>query len=362
MAAYEDVVFVATNLGIVSALQAVSGDLLWASAYEAGVQDRPSLRWETPPCVHRTGVYVLPQDAAPLMSVNPRTGEWAHAQVLPSSGARELKWAPMHQVVGSIGDWLVLGGEESYVVNLVDRFGGDGRIRTPAMKAYSLPRSSTKNCGRSAIDGQAILLATGEDSTGRLSIYYGAGSFKNVDQRAWAAAEDRGNLVPAGDHLVVASAGRVAVYCGIETLRGEYTARLAQSPPDLKAWGEYTDLIVRLGARAEVADVVAAYLEAARGDAAHEPRAKKLAATWFEALKQEGIEARNGEVPQYWKAAALWRAAVKLAPDEAARIDLMERRLEVLEAWLGKSYVAERKSLEAEAAELRKALGRKDEE
>ncbi len=246
----DGVIYVTTNVGAVAAVEASTGRMLWLAPYVRG----PLVRWESAPVVHRGILYCLPQDSAALVSVELRNGApWT----LPTAVA----WPTMARLVGTIGDWLVVQGRESVVINLV------ARERFVLGRVYGLPRSDGTKCGRGTIDGETLYLPARDDGVAALSVYHGIDSFRNVFR---GPCREAGNVAVAGECVIMTAKDAIFTTSAGE-LRREFNPRLVQSPPDPAAWLAYAELSDDAGAFAIFAD-------AARGDPRFEEKMKQLEA------------------------------------------------------------------------------------
>ncbi len=204
-----DIVYVQTNVGAVGALDARSGVVRWVTTYARG---KATGRAAGAPLIHGDRLYCLAQDLMEILVFDLETGARVKFPAAPAnSGQREMVWRNITQMIGFMEEWLFFAGTESYVVNMVDRM-VEGRVRTVAGRAYSLPRANASRCGKGMINGEAVYIPTCEDITGTLSVYYGLGSFKNLSQTKWQVEAGYGNLMIAGGRLVVTTAEKIVVY------------------------------------------------------------------------------------------------------------------------------------------------------
>src|SRR5204863_5265943 len=94
---------------------------------------------------------------------------------------------------------------------------------------------------------------------------------RSLDQPTRKEAKEYGNLLVAGNYLVVATQ-KVSVYTDVETLRNEFAARLYQSPPHAASLFEYGETMRENDRLEEAAEAYLGYIRAAEGDVALKPR------------------------------------------------------------------------------------------
>ena len=255
-------IYALTNLGCVGALNGVTGNIIWLTKYKRSTRNNPNsgveigfLRPANWPLIWKGQVLALPQDREKLAAFDKMTGKEIE---LPEPKTREgpLDWKNMTHLVGIVDDWMVIGGAVSHVVRLRD------------FQAYSLASSNTSRAGRGVIDGDLVYLPaasnTGGNQVGVLAIY-DVRTWKSLDQPSWKEPNEYGNLLIAGNYLVVATQ-RMTVYTDVETLRNEFAARLYQSPPHAPSLFEYGDTMRENDRLEEAAEAYLGYIRAAEGD------------------------------------------------------------------------------------------------
>jgi hypothetical protein len=201
--ARDGVLYVQTNLGVVAALDALTGRIGWVARSGAG----DVVRGACAPVLFEGRLYVLGQQGAEPAVFEAATGSRVALPI-----RREINWRQVKQLVGTIGRWLVMAGETTVVVEL------------DSVRAYVLPMAVL--AGRAAIDGETLYLPTKNE----LMAFHGAGSFWNVATTPCSARA----VVPMGEQLVVVSKTGVTIAVDGETLRRENEARMAQSPADAR--------------------------------------------------------------------------------------------------------------------------------
>ncbi|MBI2932573.1 MAG: PQQ-binding-like beta-propeller repeat protein [Planctomycetes bacterium] len=291
------VLYAHTNIGIVAALHSVTGHVLWLSKYPrlAGRGEQiargevmPEIRPANPVLLHRGRVYVLPQDQMEWQVFDMTTGERLQVPV-PRRVEAEIQWRNIQQMLGIVDDWMILGGAESHVVNLVDRLNEKGEVRTPVYRAHSMVSSNVSKCGRGIIVDEMVYLPTCGDAVGALHIYQGIGSWRIVDQTKWQEPNEYGNLLVAGDYLVVTTQAKVLIYTDEATIDREFAHRLAQSPPNPAAFLEHGDIMGLNERLSKAAESYLAFVRAAEGDPQWEHKVREVK------IKLHGIFMRRGD-------------------------------------------------------------------
>ncbi len=276
--------YVQTNLGVVASLDAMTGQVGWLTRYPrlpsnnrgdgaSGGLVRPG----NSPLLWDRRLWVLPSDANEMISFDLATGT---LRPLPAiKGLDGQEWRKVRFLVGIIQGWMVLGSEaESLILQFEGGRAGKG------IRAFKLPRTQGANCGKGAVDGETIYLPTGPASAdaqvesspfGKLAIFGGVGSWKLVDASGWKEPGESGNLLVAGDYLVVA-ASKLMIYTDVDTIRSEFARRLGQDPPSPQAWLEHGDLMNKNGRLVEAAESYLTFVNAAENDPAFEPRVRDV--------------------------------------------------------------------------------------
>jgi len=284
------VLYAQTSLGTVAAIDGLSGSIRWLATYRRAArkitynqQEPLVLRPANPPLLYRGVMYLLPQDAYELMAFHLATG--IRADLPPAKvHDRDVSWRTITHLIGVVDDWMILGGSESYVVRMSD------------FRAYGLPLVNTSRSGLGTLIGETAYLPAWNDAGGELAIYHGAGSWKQLAQAKWKGKDECGNLLVAGDFLIVAS-NRIVVYTDTERLRQEYIARVRQTPQDLPTLFEY-GCIMRENDKLE--DAAEAYLEfvrGAEGDPKWEAKVRQVRVELYAIFLRRGDDADKSPDP-----------------------------------------------------------------
>jgi tetratricopeptide (TPR) repeat protein/outer membrane protein assembly factor BamB len=282
------VIYVQTNLGCVAALNGVSGSVLWITKYSRtglrvqtnGVEPffiRPA-NW---PWVWKDRLFVLSQDRAELLAFDRSSGQPITLPVPKRREGEELDWRNMTHLVGVVNDWMVIGGAQSHVLRLAD------------FQPYNLAASNTSRCGRGVIDGDLVYLPAASSTPGNkmgVLAVYDVRTWKSIDQPPWKDENEFGNLLVAGNYLVVAT-NRLSVYTDVETLRGEFVQRLYQSPPHAASLLEFGDTMRENDRLEEAAEAYLSFIHAAGGDPAFEPRIRQVKSELHAIFLKRGDEA-----------------------------------------------------------------------
>ncbi len=247
--------YVQTSLGVVAAIRSTTGNAVWLSRYRRdvkiptwNVQTPNTLRPANAPLLYGGRVWILPQDSKVLLAFDRKTGE---SVLLPRVGLKGgvLPWAEIKRLLGVIDGWMVLGGASSYVLRLRDYYSG------------SLANANTAACGRGQIVGEDIYFSIESGGrNGSLGLYAGSGSWKKQWTSEWKGKNQKGNLLVAGNTLVVAS-DQIHFYSDVETVRDRFSSRVNQSPPRLDVLLSYAELMDQNGMRE---DAIEAYEEYVR--------------------------------------------------------------------------------------------------
>ncbi len=321
-------VYAQTNIGAVAALSAVTGDVRWLSRYprtglrvqNTGVMDYSFVREANWPVAWKGKLYLLPQDRADLLSFEASTGR---PLALPALRVlreeRPVEMRELHQLLGVVNDWLVIGGQLTHVVRLKD------------FTAFTLAASDTHAAGRGAIlDGQVYLpvcsTGAGADEkglagpqTGVLGVYAPPPSWRCTSQSPWKGPNEYGNLLLAGDYLVVAT-DKLSIYTEVETLRREYAPRLAASPPRADAFLEFGDAMRENDRLEEAAEAYLGFIRAAEGDPRWETRSRQVQRDLHAIFLRRGDETADAA-----RALEFYAYAKSFAFDEASRAEATRR-------------------------------------
>jgi outer membrane protein assembly factor BamB len=195
LTAGDDAVFLATGLGAIAAVEAEDGSLRWIVTYESGERDSPSNQHdhrENAPCLFAQNVVVAaPGDSHKLFAFDSRCGTTLWRRVLPGG---------VEHLLGVKDGVLIVSGESLWGLSLA--------TGEPIWQVgWTDPASF--GFGRGILAGDVVYWPTREDiyvveqSTGRLR--------RRIPLLA-RYVESGGNLVLAGDFLVVAQSRRLVVF------------------------------------------------------------------------------------------------------------------------------------------------------
>jgi outer membrane protein assembly factor BamB/tetratricopeptide (TPR) repeat protein len=308
------ILFAHTNLGVLAALDAVSGRILWLTKYPrvnpqynrntgqyGGEFNRPAA---SPLVLYRDKIFALPQDRVDLLTFDPGTGA-----LLPNPPCKavseERDWRSFYRLVGMMQNFMVLGGAgntESFVLNVDEGIG------------YNLMTTQVSGTGQGWIDGETLYLPTMVGGKGGLTILHGVRSWRPFDQVPWWPLNEGGNVLRGGNYLVYASATRLSIFADSETVKAEFQRRLRQNPPNPAAYLEYGDLM-RINDRwSEAAESYLTFIEAAAGDPAWMAKTREVKTGLHAIFLKRGREAEGpGRLEE---AAAHFRSARDFSWDE----------------------------------------------
>src|SRR5262249_13154743 len=153
--------------------------------------------------------FVLAQDRAELMAFDASSGEEIK---LPAGGdmSPELEWKSMLHLLGCVNDELVIAGaSKSFQLRLRDEKG-------PCFRANQLIASACRGAGRGAVTDDYVYLPVIDDDgnpLGGLGVY-DVRTWKVVERPPWKDPNEYGNLLVAGNYLVVATT-KISVYTDV---------------------------------------------------------------------------------------------------------------------------------------------------
>ncbi|MBI3857422.1 MAG: PQQ-binding-like beta-propeller repeat protein [Planctomycetes bacterium] len=292
--------YVQTNLGVVGALNPANGALQWLTRYRragrrmqpnTGMMEAAFKRPANVPLLWNGMLFVLAQDRAELMAFDTTTGE--EAKLPPAAEMHvDLEWKSMLHLLGPVNDELVIAGaSKSFELRLRDDKGA-------CFRANYLIASACRGAGRGAVtDDYAYLPVMGEDDNnplGGLGIY-DVRTWKVVERPSWKEPNEFGNLLVAGNYLVVAT-NRISVYTDVETLRNQYARRLGQSPPHAESLLEYGDTMRENDRLGDAGEAYLAFIRAVEGDPAQAEVSRKVRRELHGIFIKQGYDAaKRGE-------------------------------------------------------------------
>ncbi|PQO39283.1 hypothetical protein C5Y96_05355 [Blastopirellula marina] len=203
----DGVLYYNTNHGVIAALEADRGDMLWLTRYPRRrlIPDRLELahslvQRNVNPCIVTRGLVVtMPLDCERLLALDAATGQLVW-QTVP--GGLE----PLH-LLGATKDDVLVSGEQLFWVQL-----HSGKIRAEFPNVNQMFRD--RGYGRGALVGDQVYWPT-RDKIFRLGAQLdSSGAVKEaalpVDLLQYG--EEGGNIVVAGGQMIVASPSRMTVY------------------------------------------------------------------------------------------------------------------------------------------------------
>jgi len=209
----DDVVYCNTNLGAVAAVSAGDGRVQWVTRYP-----RQLLGWSSPqhplahvyrdlnPCLFDRGrLFVAPADHEQIIALDAATGRWLWQTRYPSGMLDAV------HLLGASGDRLVAGGRRLWWIDIHTGRPADGVVENP----FPAPaRPDPVGLGRGLLAGDHVYWpARGEqDELHVLDLQTGRPVRQPIPLSLAGAAA--GNLVVAGEYLLVASPGRLFAFHG----------------------------------------------------------------------------------------------------------------------------------------------------
>ncbi|QDU74185.1 hypothetical protein Pan97_11900 [Bremerella volcania] len=203
----DGILYYNTNHGVIAALEADRGDMLWLTRYPRRglIPDKLEkahalVQRNVNPCIVTRGLVItMPLDCERLLALDAATGQLVW-QTVP--GGLE----PLH-LLGTTKDDVLVSGEQLFWVHL-----HSGKIRAEFPSVHQMFRD--RGYGRGALVGDQVYWPT-RDKIFRLAAKLDSnGSVKEaalpVDLVQYG--EEGGNIVVAGGQMIVASPSRLTVY------------------------------------------------------------------------------------------------------------------------------------------------------
>ena len=291
-----------SNVGALAALDAVTGHVRWLSKYprtnlggnEMGspqIFSRPA----SPLVIHRGRIYALAQDCADLLVADLASGVIQKEAPKVEIMMVPRPWREFHRMVGRMGDYLVFGGAAASQDSCI--------LNTASGSTYGLTQTPTAGTGRGIIDGETLYLPHMNGSSGGLGIYHGQRHWQAFERSTlwWPLGEgakgEGGNIVRAGNYLILTSATRISLITDVEVVRAEYRRRLEQSPPNPAAWLDYGQLMRTNERWSEAARGYLSFIESVQGDAEWMGRAREVRTELHGIFLKLGLEAAGRKLP-----------------------------------------------------------------
>jgi outer membrane protein assembly factor BamB len=195
LTAGDEAVFLSTGLGAIAALEAEDGAFRWVATYESGERDgqaNESERRENFPCLFAQNIVVAaPGDSNKITAFDSRTGATLWRRTLPGG---------VEHLLGTKDGLLFVSGERLWALELTT-----GQIAWHV--GFSDPASF--GFGRGILAGNVIYWPTREDI---YVVDQASGRYRRRIPLLARYVESGGNLVIAGDFLVVAQSRRIVVF------------------------------------------------------------------------------------------------------------------------------------------------------
>ncbi|MFI4870196.1 MAG: PQQ-binding-like beta-propeller repeat protein [Phycisphaerales bacterium JB061] len=236
------VVYRTDPLGVVSAIDAYTGEPIWIRKLdgEQGFSGSGRKHWQQPaPIIHDGSLIVLTPDELRLLVLDAETGEVIADRSASSIGYPEYLLRTRDMLVGV--------GSGISAVNIDDLVSGE---------AIHFGNMSERAPGRVRVAGEELLIPT---NSGALLI----DPHDPENSRRSVTLDYPGAPIAIGDQLIVADSSFVHTYLPWPTAEETLKSRLAQSPDDPDIALTYTELAYRAGAIDRVAFAASAALAAA---------------------------------------------------------------------------------------------------
>ncbi|HZL72456.1 MAG TPA: PQQ-binding-like beta-propeller repeat protein, partial [Planctomycetota bacterium] len=286
------------NVGVLAALDAVTGQVRWLSKYPrttAGQnnwgQPQTFSRPASPIVIHRGRIYALPQDATDLLITDLATGAIQKEALRVDTAMKPNQpWREFQRLVGRMGDFLVFGGT-----------GPDSCILNTAADPptfHGLPSTNVSGTGRGVIDGEILYLPCVENGRGGLAMITGQKQWWAFERSViWWPLGEGGNVMRAGNYLVLMSGSKITVWTDSELVRAEYRRRLDQSPPNPAAWLDYGVLMHNNQRWGEAAKGYLNFIESVQGDSEWMSRAREVRTELHGIFVKLGTESMARKLP-----------------------------------------------------------------
>lgn len=210
---------VATNFGVVAALDAATGRIEWLHSYLEQADRAGGRPLASPPVIFGSRIVVLPQDAVAPLAFDRWTGRTA---AWPETA---VAWEDVDTLVGRSGDWLVFAGRRSCALRM-----SDGRVA-------DLGEEASASSGRPALAGGRLYVP----SRASLRVFETAG-WTQVDARPWAGGSQGGNVAPGASFCAVLG-DKLELWTGEGFLAGEEPPALLRRAGAFEGAGRAKDAI-----------------------------------------------------------------------------------------------------------------------
>ena len=320
VAEHEGVLYYSTNIGVICAVDAVTGTIIWESAYvQEGIPstDSPITRERHPgwmpsrPAIVGDKVFIAPTDSMNLYACAKDTGELSRVGI----GTRTAT-SKNHYFLGEHGGLLLVAGRKITAIR-PDDFGEEW---SSVELGSQYDRSAIQ--GAPTVIGNDIVFctATGNGNANHINrVDLRNGSF--VQQERMPYANREGNVVVSSDAIVIAGQQSIDAYFDLEDVerRLDQASRLAGSDPELQM--RLGDVRQRQGQWAQALKAYQKALERAR---ATRPRGRHIARRaalnlyngWLKMAEEQDRRVTGGPV----NAEARFHKAIEYAQTEKQHV------------------------------------------
>ncbi len=245
---------VATNLGVIAALDVADGAIAWMTPYErpvaSGVQPWQMGRlmrrgnaglsnsgWAaSPPIIVESQVYVLPADGTAILTLDAETGEIRKTLPRKAVDDADLLLAVDH------GEMVLSSDHSAWCVDagMLDATGNNIASAT----LWNMRFGGATLRGRPFLTTEFLYIPTSE----RI-FRVGRSKWKIADvypaySQSWPKDEGPGNILVTADHVAIATAGRLNIYASLASATAKLDKAAAADPTSPEPLLRYAELLV----------------------------------------------------------------------------------------------------------------------